>query len=238
MATRRSSGLIAAGFVAAVLAAGCKTTSSTDLTTDGISADIRVSATSALASSVRVQMSPGDVVVPTDAVSLDGGDALYAEAGGQRKQMGAGNRDYEITFGTGTADTPFRVILDRARPDQVDAPNSLGTLPAPFTLVDFGGASISQDQDAVLTWSPSGTADRMILQIAGSCVEDRAISLDGDPGRLAISGTTLQPELTPSSCLVTLTLHRERTGVVDTNLNAGSSFVLEQIRTTTFTSHR
>jgi hypothetical protein len=238
MAPGRSRGLLAALFIAAALAAGCKTTSSTDLATDGISADILVSATSVLASSVRVQMSPGDVAVPTDVVSLDGGDALYAEAGGQRKQMGAGNRDYETTFGTGLADTAFRIILDRARPDQVDAPDSLGTLPAPFGLVDLGGADISQTQDLVLTWSPSGTPDRMVLEIAGSCVEDRAITIDGDPGSLMLSAATLMPETIPSSCLVTLTLHRERTGVVDANLNPGSTFLLEQVRKTTFTSHR
>jgi hypothetical protein len=238
MASRRRFGLITGGFIAASLAAGCKTTSSSDLTTDGISAEILVSATSALASSVRVQMSPGDVVVPTDVVNLAGGDALYAEAGGQRRQMGAGNRDYETTFGTGAADTPFRIMLDRARPDQVDAPDSLGTLPAPFALTDFGGADISQSQNAILTWSPSGTPDRMVLEIQGSCVEDRAVVLDGDPGTFTLSAAVLEPETIPSSCLVTLTLHRERTGVVDANLNAGSTFSLEQVRTTTFTSHR
>jgi hypothetical protein len=238
MANRRGFGLIAGSVVAASLAAGCKTTSSSDLMTDGISADIRVSAISALASNVRVQMSPGDSVVPTDVVNLAGGDALFAEAGGQRRQMGAGNRDYETTFGTGAADTPFRIILDRARPDQVDAPNSLGTLPAPFNVTDFGGADISQSQDAILHWSPSGTPDQMVLGIQGSCVEDRAITLDGDPGTFTLSAAVLQPETIPSSCLVTITLHRERAGVVDTNLNAGSTFLLEQVRTTTFTSHR
>jgi hypothetical protein len=238
MAIRRRFRLIAGGLVAAALAAGCKTTSSTDLMTGEISADIRVSATSAIASSVRVRMSPGSVVVPTDVVNLTGGDALFAEAGGQRKQMSAGNRDYETSFATGAAETPFRIILDRARPDQVDAPESAGTLPAPFNLNDLGGAEISQAQDVVLTWSPSGTLDRMMLDIQGSCVEDRTISINADPGDYTLTTTTLEPETIPSSCLVTLTLHRVRTGVADPNLNPGSAFFLEQVRTTTFHSHR
>src|SRR4051812_6982322 len=144
MATERGFGLIAGALVAAALAAGCKTTSSVDLATDGISADFLVSATSGSASKVSVEMSPGNGVVPTDAVRLDGGDALYAQAAGQRKQMGAGNRDYETTFGTGAAETAFRVLLERAAPDKVDAPDSTGTLPAPFNLRDLGGADISQ----------------------------------------------------------------------------------------------
>jgi hypothetical protein len=236
MPTGRGVRLIAGGFVmAAAVAAGCTTTSSADLMTGDISAAIVVSATSAVSSSVRVQMSPGDGVVPTDAVTLAGGDALYAVAGGQRQQMSAGNRDYETGFWTAAADTPFQVILDRARTDRVDAPDSTGTLPAPFDLSDLGGAQISQAQNVVLTWSPSGGPDQMVLEIQGSCVEDRTVTLDGDPGSTT---PALDFESTPSSCLVTLTLHRVRAGVVDPNLNAGSSFSLEQVRTTTFNSHR
>ena len=171
MATQRSLGLVASGLVAA-FGWGCKSTSSVDLATDGISADIRVSATWEIASKVRVQMSPGNVVVVTDTVKLEGGDVLYAEAGTQRKQMGYGNLDYEALFVAGAAETPFRVSFDRAKPDQVDAPDSTGTLPLPFNLRDLGGAQISQEQNVVLTWSPSGTSDLMMLDIQGSCVEE------------------------------------------------------------------
>jgi hypothetical protein len=237
MATRRSLGLVASGLFAAV-GLGCKTTSSVDLVTGGISADIRASATSEIASMVRVQLSPGNVVVVTDTVKLEGGDALYADAGSQRKQMGYGNLDYEASFVTGAAETPFRVSFDRAKPDQVDAPDSTGTLPPPFNLQDLGGAQISQEQNVVLTWSPSGTSDRMTLDIQGSCVEDQTLSIDGDPGTFTLGAVELQPETIRSACLVTLTLHRTRTGVVDPNLNAGSRFLLEQVRQTTFNSHR
>jgi hypothetical protein len=238
MSSRRGFGLIARALVAAALAAGCDTTSSVDLMTNGISADIRVSATSPIASNVRVQMSPGNVVVPVDVVSLDGGDALYAEVGTQRKRLAAGNRDYETSFGTGLAETAFRVLFDRAKPDQIDAPDSTGTLPEPFALRDLGGADISQSQDVVLTWSPSSAPDRMMLDIQGSCVEDQTLTIDGDPGTYVLTTGVLDPETIRSSCVVTLTLHRMRTGVVDPNLNPGSTFLLEQIRQTTFYSHR
>jgi len=235
MVGRRGVGLIAGGIVAAALAAGCKTTSSVDLATADISAGIRVSATGANASTATVQMSPGNGVVPTDVVKLGGGDTLYAAANGQRKQMGAGTFDYEATFGTGAAETPFTVSLDRPRPEQIDAPDSTGTLPAPFDLSDLGGARISEAQNVVLTWSPSGTADQMVLNVQGSCVEDRTITLDGDPGTYA---PPLEFETLRSSCLVTLTLHRERAGTVDPNLNPGSTFLLEQVRQTQFNSYR
>jgi len=235
MVGRRGVGLIAAGIVAAPFATGCKTTSSVDLATGDISADILVSATAANASTVHVEMSPGDGVVPTDVVKLGGGDTLYATAGGQRHQMGAGNLDYQTSFGTGAAETAFQVILDRPRADQIDAPDSTGLLPAPFDLNDFGGARISESQNVVLNWSPSGTADKMVLQVQGSCVEDQSIVLDGDPGTAT---PPLDFETIRSTCLVTLTLHRERTGVVDPNFNPGSSFMLEQVRTTQFNSYR
>jgi hypothetical protein len=215
------------------LAAGCKTTSSADLRTGGISAEIHVSATSGSASKVSVQMSPGSGFSPLDVVKLGGGDALYAETGGQRRQMGAGTFDYEAGFATGAAETAFRVILDRARPDDIDAPDSTGTLPMPFDLASLGGATISRSQSLSLSWSPSGTPDRMVLDIQGSCVEDMAIAIPGDPGTYVLP---LDGEIRDPSCQVTLTLHRSRVGVADPNLNAGSSFLLEQVRTTTFTS--
>jgi hypothetical protein len=78
----------------------------------------------------------------------------------------------------------------------------------------------------------------MMLEIQGSCVEDQTLSIDGDPGSYTLGAATLDPETIRSSCLVTLTLRRQRAGVVDPNLNAGSSFVLEQVRKTTFSSYR
>jgi hypothetical protein len=235
MAIRPGFALIARVFVAAALAAGCKTTSSADLRTDGISASINVSATSGSASNVRVQMSPGDGVTPFDAVKLEGGDALFVQAAGQRKQMGASGSDYEANFGTAAAETPFQVIFDRARPDDVDAPNSTGTLPMPFDIASPRGGTFSQSQDVIMSWSPSGTPDTMTLQIEGSCVEDRSISIPADPGSFTLP---LEYETIPSGCLVTLTLHRSRVGVVDSNLNSGSTFTLEQVRTTMFGSQR
>lgn len=225
--------LLGAGMVEA-----CTRTSSADLATDGISAEILVSATSAKGSRVSVEMSPGAVVVPTNTVKLNGSDVLYAEAGGVRERMRAGALDYTAEFRTGAAETPFTVLLARARPDQPDAPGNTGTLPPPFELRDLGGADISQAQDVVLSWAPAGGTDRMALDIRGRCVEDRTIWIDGDPGRYILSRATLEPEHIPSACLVTLTLRRVRNGAVDPHLNPGSRFRLEQVRETTFHSHR
>jgi hypothetical protein len=238
MATEGGLGWVAGWVLAAAVAGGCKSTSSADLATDGISAAISVSATSDKATNVRVEMSPGNGVVPFDVVKLEGGDALYAEAAGRRNQLTAGGLDYETTFATGAAETLFRVILDRKRTDQVDATESTGALPAPFNLRDLAGGSISQANDVVVTWAPSGTSDRMTLGIQGSCVEDQTLPIDGDPGTYTLTTGTLDPETTRPSCVVTLTLRRSRGGVADPNLNPGSTFTLEQVRTTTFHSYR
>jgi hypothetical protein len=44
-------------------------------------------------------------------------------------------------------------------------------------------------------------------------------------------------ETYPSSCQVTLTLHRTRAGVLDPNLTSASTFSLEQVRTIAFFAH-
>jgi hypothetical protein len=226
---------LVAAVVAATLGlgAGCKTTSSNDLPTSGISAEIRVSATSASESSVRVQMSPGDSFDPVDVVELGGGDALYADDGGLREKLFANTFDYQADFGAGGAETQFRVSFDRARADYVDAPDSVGTLPAPFQLGPGSIADMPRSQPSMITWSPSGTADRMTLEVQGSCVEDFSVTIDGDPGSYPLN---LDGETYPSSCTVTMKLHRSRAGVVDPNLSPGSSFVLEQVRTAAFHS--
>jgi len=225
---------LACGLAAAALAAGCSTTSSSDLRTGGISADIRVSATSAIAATVSVQMSPGNGFDPLDLVKLTGGDALYAESDGLRRPLtDGGTYKYEATFPSAAAETQFRVILDRARADDTDAPDNLGALPMPFDLSPLSIVNMPRSQAEMVTWSPSGTADRMTLEFQGSCVEDRSFAIDGDPGTYAF---TLEGETYPSSCQVAMTLRRSRAGVVDPNLNAGSSFLLEQVRTASFFS--
>ena len=214
-----SQGLIAA----AVVAGGCDPVSSRDLHTSAIQARILVSAPSSAITSVRVSLyTTGGY--PFDHVKLDGGDALFAEAAGQRQRMGAGSSDYETSFATAAAETSFQVIFDRPPANDVDAPGSSGTLPAPFTLGGISGG--------VLTWSPSGTADTMSLSLEGSCFEDLGIAIPGDPGTYPMPA--LERDGLRSSCQATLELRRTRKGVVDANLDPDSSFTLEQLRSATF----
>ncbi|HMF43936.1 MAG TPA: hypothetical protein VKQ32_24855 [Polyangia bacterium] len=225
--------MIGCGLAAAALAAGCTATSSKDLRTGQISAGIRVTATSASAATVHVAMSPGNGVDPLNPVKLEGGDALYAEASGLRWKLGAVGSDYEASLPTGAAETQVQVILDRPNPNEADAPDSIGALPPPFELSPLSIVDMPRSQPESVSWSPSGTADRMLLAFQGSCVEDVSFAIDGDPGTY---GFALEGEFSPSSCTVTMTLTRSRAGVVDPNLNPGSSFVLEQVRTAAFHS--
>ena len=217
--------------IAVVLAAagGCQTTSSKDLHTSGIRADIVVSAFASVASSVRVDLYPPGGY-PFNHVKLDGGDALFVEAAGQRKPMGAGTSDYyQVGFATGAAETGFQVILDRASVDDIDAPGNSGALPAPFELGALG-------QSLVVTWSPSGTPDKMSLTLQGSCFEDLSIPVTGDPGTYALPALERDSPNPNATCQATLTVRRSRVGVVDPNLSSDSSFTLEQLRTATFTA--
>jgi hypothetical protein len=74
----------------------------------------------------------------------------------------------------------------------------------------------------------------MTLDVSGSCVEDVSIFIADDPGSYA---PPLAYETYPSSCQVTLTLHRTRGGVLDPNLTSASTFSLEQVRTIAFFAH-
>src|SRR5262245_26143711 len=105
----------------ACLLLGCETTSSKDLRTSGIYAEVYVSATSPSASTVKVKLFPGGDGDPFNVVVLQGGDALFAEAGGQRKPLTGQRGDYQTSFALGAAETQFRAILDRARADDTDA---------------------------------------------------------------------------------------------------------------------
>src|SRR5262245_8113407 len=223
----RSAFLVSA--LAAALASGCETTSSRDLRTSGIDAEITVSASSSTASNVHVRLLPGGDDDPFNIVKLEGGDALFVESGGQRKRMASQTTSYETSFAIVASATPFRAILDRARADDIDAPDSVGQLPAAFEIGSLGSGERSRAQELVVTWSTSGTPEKITLETQGSCVDNRSISVAGDPGTYTFSPGTLRQSPDSSSCQATITIHRTRSGVVDTNLNSESSFTLEQV---------
>jgi hypothetical protein len=227
-------GVVSGGLIALSLA-GCEHTSSRDLKTSGIDAEIMVSAQSASLSQITVSLFPGGDDDPFNRVDLQGGDTLWAEASGQHKLLGKSSLDYGTSLGVGAGDTQFRLGLDRPSPD-VDAVNSLGTLPTPFDIAALAKTDFARSETIAVTWAPSGSTDAMSLALYGDCIEGRTFSITGDPGTYALApgSFAVRTAAATASCPVQITIRRQRDGTVDPALNSESSFTLEQVRTTSF----
>ncbi|HEY3235681.1 MAG TPA: hypothetical protein VGJ84_13270, partial [Polyangiaceae bacterium] len=220
----------------AALLMACQTTNSSDLKTSGIDAEMSVTATSQTASKVEVTMYPGGDNDPFNTVKLSGGDQLFATAGGVKKQL-VGGPTYSNTFEVGAKDAEFVVSLDRT--SDTDAPNSKGTLPAPFDLGALSKTSFLRTEPVTITWSPSGTADTMYMVVQGDCIMGgTSISITGDPGTATLPANKLQPvdSQMPGTCTAKVTLKRGRPGVADPALVRDSSMTLYQLREQSFTT--
>lgn len=226
---------------AVVAIAACKeTTSSTNIRTPGISMAVEVIAESESTSTVTATLQVGG---PNGTyVILDNGDALYAEADGDRKEMHAiEDGVYEVKYRVGDADTEFAVMLERDQDD--NALDNTGRLPAPFEITSSYSDVLSRaDDDVEVTWEPSGQDGDMRVEIedeVGGCIAfDERKNIGGDPGTYVVGKDTLksQDEEMPETCDVTLTLSRSRDGTTDPALDSESTFVLRQVRSETFTS--
>jgi len=219
----------------------CEVTSSADLKTSGIDAEMTVTANDAQSSELEVILLPGGDDDPFNRVELNGGDALYGEAAGERKKLSGGTLGvYRATFGTAAADTRFVISLERALDEEEDAPNSVGSLPAPFTLGALAKTAYSRAEDLVVEWSPSGLGDPMSLEISGNCVSSASgrLTIANDSGSFTVPANQLQATSSDGmgTCEATLTVKRLRHGDADEALNQESSLTLQHVRTTTFSS--
>ena len=221
--------------------AACETTSSADLKTSGIDAEILASASSGDSTTVTAYLYPGGDDDPFNRVELNNGDALYAEVNGMRSKMSErGSGTYETSFATAAADTLFTVSLERALEEDKDAPNSTATLPAPFDIGALTKTTFSRAEDLVVTWSPSGSGDNMDIEVDGDCISSPTgnFTVSGDPGTFTIAANELESfdSQNPESCAATITVRRMRAGSADAALNQESSFNAQQIRNIGYTS--
>ncbi|MCC6215986.1 MAG: hypothetical protein IT376_14060 [Polyangiaceae bacterium] len=223
--------------VLGVGAAGCKETiDSKNLRTAGIALTMTVTASSESSSTVKAVLRAGGDESNTY-VDLSDGDALFATGGTETKEMGAESTGvYQTSFATGAADTPFKVDLQRE--DDDPAPNSSGTLPAPFSLTAFATSSFARDADVVVEWSPSGTSDDMRIEANGSCIFLYTHDIPGDTGSFTIPAGALDaPESSKDeTCDIDLEITRNRSGSADPALDPESSVTLRHRRTSKFTS--
>lgn len=217
-----------------LLALGCsskETTSSTNIKTGGIAAQIDVYADDDTTATVHVELK----IAGSDSnafVVLEGKDELIATAGDVTKTMTA--RDggiYEANFSDVGEDTEFSVTLER--PDDVTASSNSGTLPPPFDLDK--PAETSRVEELELTWAPA-SEDRMELEIEGNCIKRFSEDDVADTGAYTIDAGELESfdEDEPETCNATVDARRVRGGKVDSKFDPESHFNLFQRRSVRF----
>src|SRR5512140_2449181 len=225
--------------VLALLASGCAKTESSDLLTSGIYADLSAHSTGMGTTTVYATLYVGN---PSNLnyVELTGNDQLIASYGGQHKTMNQAELlnivSHAAEFSTDAEGAAFEIALERSV--DAGAPKSTVTLPAAFTL-NPAPATASRAAPLMLTWSSSASTDAMAWKVTGACIGDTEGTITGDPGSWMIQAGTFvkrQGQNIADSCMVTITMTRSRTGVVDSHYGKGGTAVGIQERTVSLTS--
>lgn len=232
-----SVGLLALGS----LAIGCNSTeteSSSNIKTAGIAATIEVIATSETSSTVEATLQVGGDESNVY-VNLENGDTLTAAAAGEEKTMSkVDDGEYKATFGTGAGGTEFTVKLDR--PDDTDAPNNKGVLPAAFTVTEVPSNQPSRAADDITIKWDNAEPGQMIVEFDGDCIYKKTVELSQAVSEYTLPAGTLESTAVKAEddepCEITVKLTRSFSGTTDPNLNSESSFVLRQVRAAAFMS--
>lgn len=223
--------------VSAALTIGCgATTSSKNIRTAGIVALVDVTSERGDEATVKTELVVGGAGSNTSLI-LDGGDRLFAARGDERKAMrSVGGDEYEARFAEGGRD--FVVSLERDGDD--GAPNTHGTLPAPFEITsDFDATPISRSESAIeLTWAPSGEQAEVTIEVDADCLHSFKVDLGGDPGshRIQAGELTAWKSKKDQPCNAVVRITRTTLGSGDPALDGDTIMRLRQVRETTFVS--
>ena len=223
---------------AAATAAGCKTTDSDGLLTDGMYAQISATADGTGNTTVGATLflgPPSDLIF----VHLAGGDQLIVHHGSESKVMSEQNIlgivTHAAVFASDGENDEFDIELRR----QVDegAPSSTVTLPAPFTLGTVP-ASVSRAAAFGVDWTGTST-DRMRWTAEGSCIQTASGTISGEAGSVTMPAGTFKKvagQNVPDTCQVKVTILRERDGQLDRAFGEGGTATGVQTRSVMFTS--
>jgi hypothetical protein len=228
---------VLAGLTLAVLGSACSaTTSSRNIRTAGLVALVEVEAKDESHATVSSSIVIGGASSNTYVV-LEGGDRLYAESNGDKREMNAtDDGEYEAKFDRGEGEYTVSLIRD------VDAaaPKSSGTLPPPFQITsDFGDAPLSRKNDKVtLTWTPGGSGSDVEIEIEGDCIHSEHYNVGGDPGSFTIEPRKIEAWSSDKKkkCNVAVEISHTTQGTTDPAFDSDSRFELRQVRKTRFVS--
>lgn len=209
---------------AALALAGCPSTSSKDLATNRIYADL--SAISDGNSTHAQAVLRADSVSSINYVTLSSGDDLDVTADGASTRLSSEYHGsllaYAADVGAPLEGTTFTFGLHRASGES--ALNSQAVLPAALTITAPTSADVSRAQPFTVSWTPSGTADHIAVRITGDCISQYVPVVTGDPGTITLDPGVLFVTGGDNgvSCAGTLTITRFRAGTLDPALGGGT----------------
>lgn len=233
---------------ATVALCGCSNTTSDNVATAGINADIDVFANGSGRTFVDVELEVGDGLGGTS-LELVAGDQLTVTANGIQKTMTEdvsiiGRFRYEAAFDFDDAGTEFTVSF--SRDNGVNAPNSNVSLPEGFIVQSpLNNDVFSQAQDIPIQWMPNGTTITPDIDVSLSCsttsgvifTATQNVTLSGDTGVASLPVASVIPFGTLDEtrlCEGEVHFSRWRRGNLDPNYGEGGNITAEHIERAQF----
>lgn len=230
------------------LCSGCSSTTSDNVTTEGINADIDVFANGSGSTFVDAELEVGDGLGGTS-LELVAGDSLTVTANGIQKTMTEdasiiGRFRYEASFDFDDAGTMFTVSFSRN--NGTNAPNSNVTLPAGFVVQSPQSNDVfSQADDVPIQWTPNGTTITPDIDVSLSCTTmggivftaSQDVATSGDTGVASLPVASVIPIGTLDTtrlCEGEVHFSRWRRGNLDPAYGEGGDITAEHIERAQF----
>lgn len=237
---------LCASFLAAM--SGCSSTSSENVTTAGISADIDVFANGSGSTLVTVELEVGSGVGGTS-LELGPSDSLTVVANGIQKTLAEdksilGRFSYVASFAFDDVDTVFTVSFSRV--NGISAPNSNVTMPDGFTVLSPTTANVyAPSENIAIVWLPTGTSNTPSIFVRLDCTlasglittATQSVSLSSDTGVAVLPVSSVMPPGTLDTsvlCDGNVDFRRMSSGNLDPNYGEGGQITAEQFERSSF----
>lgn len=224
-----------------VLLAGCSSTSSENVDSEGIHADFEIHADSSGQTFVYAELEVGDGLGATS-LRVTGGDRLLVTANGIERTM-TQDRDvlgrfrYEATFAFDDGGTLFTVAF--MRDNDRSAPNSTATLPDGFVVqAPANSPTYGRNDDIAIAWLPSGTPVVPDIEVWLTCSTNlgthtvfERVTLSSDTGASSLPVAAVIPNSTLDEsqlCEGSVLFSRFVRGSLDPNFGEGGRITAQQ----------
>jgi hypothetical protein len=228
---------------------GCSSTTSDNVATQGIHADIDVFANGSGSTSVDVEFEVGGDGLVRTSLELSAGDTLAVTANGIQKPMTEDSSilsrfRYAASFDFDDPGTIFTVSFSRN--NGVNAPNSNVSLPEGFIVQSPQNNDVlSQADDVAIAWTPSGSSIVPAIHVSLSCTTTSGISfsktesvaLSSDTGAASLPVAAVIPIGTLDTdrlCEGEVHFSRWRRGNLDPSYGEGGDITAEHIERAQF----